>query len=114
MRVEVEAITGEVHSRPVRFVVKQPHAGYEPGDAGVKPDGEQAIQRHSGFRFPGSIGDLQGGEVLQYDRAGHEVSVGYNRTKLLAMAVTKYDPDRRASSVVSCLFTHFRVCDWKG
>jgi hypothetical protein len=28
----VEAITGEVHSRPVRFVVKKPHAEYKPGD----------------------------------------------------------------------------------
>src|SRR5215510_9222039 len=28
----VEALTGEVHSRPVRFVVKKPHAAYKPGD----------------------------------------------------------------------------------
>ena len=28
----VEAITGEVHSRPVAFVVKKPHAEYTPGD----------------------------------------------------------------------------------
>jgi hypothetical protein len=28
----VEAITGEVHSSPVRFVVKKPHAQYKPGD----------------------------------------------------------------------------------
>lgn len=28
----VEAITGEVHSSPVRFIVKKPHAGYKPGD----------------------------------------------------------------------------------
>ncbi len=28
----VEAITGEVHSSPVRFVVNRPHAGYKPGD----------------------------------------------------------------------------------
>jgi hypothetical protein len=28
----VEAITGEVHSSPAVFVVKQPHAGYKPGD----------------------------------------------------------------------------------
>jgi hypothetical protein len=28
----VEAITGEVHSTPVRFVVKKPHAEYKPGD----------------------------------------------------------------------------------
>jgi len=27
-----EAITGEVHSTPVRFVVKRPHAEYRPGD----------------------------------------------------------------------------------
>jgi hypothetical protein len=28
----VEAITGEVHSTPVRFVIKKPHAEYKPGD----------------------------------------------------------------------------------
>ena len=28
----VEAITGEVHASPVRFVVKKPHAGYQRGD----------------------------------------------------------------------------------
>ncbi len=28
----VEAITGEVHSTPVRFVVKKPHGEYKPGD----------------------------------------------------------------------------------
>jgi hypothetical protein len=28
----VEAITGEVHATPVRFVVKKPHAEYKPGD----------------------------------------------------------------------------------
>jgi hypothetical protein len=29
----VEAITGEVHSSPVRFVVKKPHGDYKAGDA---------------------------------------------------------------------------------
>jgi len=28
----VDAVTGEVHSSPVAFVVKVPHAGYKPGD----------------------------------------------------------------------------------
>jgi hypothetical protein len=28
----VDAIIGEVHSSPVAFVVKAPHAGYKPGD----------------------------------------------------------------------------------
>lgn len=32
MGTTVEAITGEVHSSPVRFVVKKPHAEYTPGD----------------------------------------------------------------------------------
>jgi hypothetical protein len=27
----VEALTGEVHSNPVRFVVRKPHAEYKPG-----------------------------------------------------------------------------------
>jgi hypothetical protein len=28
----VEAVTGEVHAKPVRFVVKRPHGGHNPGD----------------------------------------------------------------------------------
>jgi hypothetical protein len=51
---------------------------------------EVIVHRHSGFRFPQAAGDYVGVSPTQYDDKGLDVSVGYNNTKLLGLAVTVY------------------------
>jgi len=50
----VQAITGEVHSRPVRFVVRRPHAGWAAGDSlwvyGYLGEGHFTVWRDGAMR----------------------------------------------------------------
>ena len=66
----VEAITGEVHSSPVRFVVKKPHAKYKPGDV-------LWVYTYGG---EGIFGVWRNGE-MQYDELGFSPYGGSSGTR---------------------------------
>ncbi|MBI5881782.1 MAG: hypothetical protein HZB91_01560 [Elusimicrobia bacterium] len=57
----------------------------------IQGESDQVIvHRRSGFRFPQAVGDYVGVSPTQYDEGGLDVSVGYNHTKLMGLAVTVY------------------------